>query len=351
MGSVTIAIIAYYREFLADCLLSILEQTYKDIKVIVYDDCSPEDLKSIVDRFDDSRLFYRKNEKNLGTFKNTNQALDLCDSEYINVFHGDDKMFPWMIEKLVESMERYPSAGIALSSRMCGMNTCDVSRYRRVFPGTLYKQDAFISAMAKSGRNLAVCPSALFRKKSIDDFDIRFRPDVGPAADLYCWFEANHKGMDLYSIDVPIMETRGHDKSWSNLTSADVWSESLKEIDDYVTDANFDTLVLSGLREYMAKMDILYFSMALAASGDDLCKIFSRRDYLRSEMNWSMRDSIFNDAVSIGYINNLIAQSQHNRVFISECKKRISDLKKIGLHVPLIRKLKWFINHGVWIGL
>ncbi|MDR0765134.1 MAG: glycosyltransferase family 2 protein, partial [Synergistaceae bacterium] len=85
-------------------IASALAQTYTDIKVVVYDDCSPHDLKKEVDAFHDSRLHYARNEKNLGVWGNTNKAMDLCDTEYLHIFHGDDIMFPWMIDECVSVM-------------------------------------------------------------------------------------------------------------------------------------------------------------------------------------------------------------------------------------------------------
>ena len=59
---------AYKPNFLEEALVSIKEQTYTDFKVIVSDDCSPHDLKSIFEKTcgDDPRFVFRRNEKNMG---------------------------------------------------------------------------------------------------------------------------------------------------------------------------------------------------------------------------------------------------------------------------------------------
>ena len=59
---------AYKPNFLEEALRSIKEQTYTDFKVIVSDDCSPHDLKSIFEKTcgDDPRFVFRCNEKNMG---------------------------------------------------------------------------------------------------------------------------------------------------------------------------------------------------------------------------------------------------------------------------------------------
>ena len=59
---------AYKPDFFEEALRSIKQQTYSDFKVLVSDDCSPHDLKSIFDKVcgDDERFAYRRNEENMG---------------------------------------------------------------------------------------------------------------------------------------------------------------------------------------------------------------------------------------------------------------------------------------------
>lgn len=346
-AKVTVAVLAYSGEFLRECIESVLAQTYDDIIVELRDDCSPEDLKTIVDGFDDPRLVYIRNEKNLHTFRNANKAIDECTTEYINIFHGDDKMFPWMIEKLVDVMERDSEIGIAVSSRMCALGTCNINRWSRVFPGTRYGRDGFINEMARAGRNLAVCPSAFFRKSTLDEHGLRFRAEVGPATDLYCWFEASHSGIDMYSYDVPLMETRGHDNSWTNTTTADAWSRSLKIVDDYIASCNLSIDTIEALQEYMAKMDLMMYARGVRP--EDAERISARRTEIEARYGWKMRDHVFADAAAIGVVDRYVAASKLDCEKREMMRRAIAGLRKAGVKVPLIRKVKWLINHGVWV--
>ena len=67
MTRYTFLLPAYKARYLREAIKSILDQTCHDFNLIVSDDCSPEDLKSIVDEFaGDPRLTYRRNERNIG---------------------------------------------------------------------------------------------------------------------------------------------------------------------------------------------------------------------------------------------------------------------------------------------
>ena len=54
---------AYKARFFREAIDSILAQTYKDFELIIVNDASPEDLDSIVNSYDDSRIRYYVNER------------------------------------------------------------------------------------------------------------------------------------------------------------------------------------------------------------------------------------------------------------------------------------------------
>lgn len=62
----SITIPAYKQKYLYEAIESCLAQTYEDFELIIVDDASPEDLKSVVDQFDDKRIRFYRNEKNCG---------------------------------------------------------------------------------------------------------------------------------------------------------------------------------------------------------------------------------------------------------------------------------------------
>ncbi|MDR1020190.1 MAG: glycosyltransferase family 2 protein [Synergistaceae bacterium] len=63
MSRVTVVICAYNRtDLFRESLQSVLNQTYRDIRIVVLDDCSTEDVKGVARSFDDGRIEYiRKN--------------------------------------------------------------------------------------------------------------------------------------------------------------------------------------------------------------------------------------------------------------------------------------------------
>ena len=111
----SITIPAYKQKYLYEAIESCLAQTYKDFELIIVDDASPEDLKSVVDRFQDSRIRYYRNEKNCGALNvvdNWNISLGYATGDYVICMGDDDKLLPNCLEEYFKLINRYPDIGL-----------------------------------------------------------------------------------------------------------------------------------------------------------------------------------------------------------------------------------------------
>ena len=116
---VTIAIPAYKAEFIQDSIKSALSQTYRNIEILIVDDCSPNKIHEKVALFNDSRLKYIRNKKNLGMedpSKNWNECLKYSKGEYICILCDDDMYACNYIEELIRLAEKYPKCSAFRSS-------------------------------------------------------------------------------------------------------------------------------------------------------------------------------------------------------------------------------------------
>ena len=96
---ISIAMATYNGEkYLREQLDSIYNQTYKNIEVIVCDDCSTDGTVQILEEYKQKYgLKYFINEKNLGYIKNFEKSIKLCSGDYIALSDQDDI---WLLEKL-----------------------------------------------------------------------------------------------------------------------------------------------------------------------------------------------------------------------------------------------------------
>lgn len=104
---VSVIIPSYNHEkYISDCIDSIVNQTYKNIQLIIIDDGSTDNSPSIINKkvvsikdcFGD--IVFISNESNQGVLKSLNQALLEVRGEYISFCASDDKLLPSNIEML-----------------------------------------------------------------------------------------------------------------------------------------------------------------------------------------------------------------------------------------------------------
>ena len=111
----SITIPAYKQKYLYEAIESCLAQTFKDFELIIVDDASPEDLKSEVDKFQDTRIRYYRNEKNCGALNvvdNWNICLGYATGDYVICMGDDDKLLPNCLEEYFKLINRYPNIGL-----------------------------------------------------------------------------------------------------------------------------------------------------------------------------------------------------------------------------------------------
>lgn len=93
-------------KYLREQLTSIVNQSYKDIEIIICDDCSKDNTTKIINEFlsSDKRIFLYQNKQNLGFKKNFEKAISLCKGEYIALSDQDDIWDVNHIQKLYDKI-------------------------------------------------------------------------------------------------------------------------------------------------------------------------------------------------------------------------------------------------------
>lgn len=94
-------------KYLNECVDSILNQSLKDIEVILVDDGSPDNCGKIVDEYaaKDPRVV-PVHQKNSGYSVAVNKGIDLAKGEYIGIIESDDFIEPDMYESLYNNAKQ-----------------------------------------------------------------------------------------------------------------------------------------------------------------------------------------------------------------------------------------------------
>lgn len=96
-------------------LVSVQEQTYKNLSIIICDNASADGTEALCKDFAtlDTRIQYYRNTSNIGAAANFDEALSHSDAEYFMWLADDDWIDPNYVDRCLECLERNPEAVIA----------------------------------------------------------------------------------------------------------------------------------------------------------------------------------------------------------------------------------------------
>lgn len=94
-------------EYLEKCLKSILQQTYKNIEIVLVDDCSTDNSLSIMKRYqkNDKRIKIFSNKVNKGVSVTRNTGIDKSSGEYIFFIDPDDWVSPNLVDTVMSKFK------------------------------------------------------------------------------------------------------------------------------------------------------------------------------------------------------------------------------------------------------
>ena len=194
---------------------SALSQSYRNIEVLVVDNASDDDIESVISGYNDPRLHFFKNSKNLGIFGNFNRCIELSHGDYIHILHSDDYIDPNFTETCVQFFESHPDVSLTYTSAhfICGNDSQDVTNFSE---NTIFKApDGFRQILMQ--RISIVCPSVMVRRKIYNEIGF-FSLDYPYAADYYEWLKISRQYNIAYVKDAWINYCIGeHSETYSYL--------------------------------------------------------------------------------------------------------------------------------------
>lgn len=171
-GCVSIIVPIYNVErFLDKLILSLIQQTYKNLEIILIDDGSQDNSGSICDCYakQDNRIKVVHKE-NGGVSSARNFGLDICSGEYISFIDGDDWVEPDYIEYLLSVMN-FANADLAFSDK--NFTTRDRTQNTKDFY-EVWDREKTVALFLYPGIAIG-CWNKIYRRKFLCDHDIRFK--------------------------------------------------------------------------------------------------------------------------------------------------------------------------------
>ena len=112
---ISIGLPVYKPDYLDKAIDSVLDQTFKDFELIIINDKSPYDVEKIINDYEDSRIRYYKNKKNLGMKDLAsvwNQCLNYAKGDKFILFCDDDIYEKQFLMELNKLSEKYKNTNL-----------------------------------------------------------------------------------------------------------------------------------------------------------------------------------------------------------------------------------------------
>ena len=194
---ISVCIPAYNNEsVIGTTIKAILEQTYKNLELIVVDDASNDNTVEVIKEYvaKDERVKLYQNDTNLGMTGNWNRCVELADSEYIKLICADDILFPNSLEVEIEELRKNDKIVMTINDSIMisesGKKLGVFKRYYKkgVFDGKEIARNSLIAS------NFMGMPCAVFFRKSIFEKVGGFDPMFKYILDFDLWIRMAGEG-------------------------------------------------------------------------------------------------------------------------------------------------------------
>ncbi len=170
-------------KYIGEAIESVLNQTYKNLELIIVDDCSTDNSVEIIQRYakKDDRIKFFKFGENKGACEAFNYGLRNAEGKYICYLGADDVFLEDKIEKQVEFLENHKEIAAVFGYPIFIDEKGKVIPERKTYFGDLFKQEnreryEWLRYFFLNGNCLSH-PSVMMRKTVYEDvgfLDVRF---------------------------------------------------------------------------------------------------------------------------------------------------------------------------------
>ncbi len=167
--------------FLQDAIQSVLNQTFIEYEFIIINDGSSDDSEMIIQRFQDGRIRYVKNEVNLKLIKTLNLGLSLAKGKYVARIDADDICLPNRFEKQIAFLENHPEIGVL------GSYASIIDEYNQQIGECIYPTEHDGIALDLVRYNPMIHPSVMLRSSILKEESLFFDERFVHAEDYELW--------------------------------------------------------------------------------------------------------------------------------------------------------------------
>ena len=210
---------AYNAEnFIAECLESLLNQTFSDFCILAVNDASTDNTGKILETYaaKDARLrvyHFSENQGEPAVMQFAMDMLNYMNVEYVARMDADDICVPHRFEKQVQYLDKHPEIDI-LGSNALLFNNGQTDKATKV--STLPLLDKDIKAHFSLARDNIINPSSMWRHSSIKALGINYA-QTATAPDFHMWVQCALHKKTFANLPEPLLLYRIHQAQASKI--------------------------------------------------------------------------------------------------------------------------------------
>lgn len=203
-NNLAIVIPAYKSSFFAAALDSIAAQTCQDFTLYIGDDCSPNNLEEIVDKYRDKiNLVYKRFDTNLGGMDLVAQwerCIDMTQGEeWLWLFSDDDVMENNCVEEFYKTIMENPQAGLVHFNVLGIYGKAEREKRFPVFPGYVNAKEYLDNKL--KGNFVSFVVEFIIRKDVFYKTGRFEKFDLAWGSDFISWIKFANVANGIYTCD------------------------------------------------------------------------------------------------------------------------------------------------------
>ncbi len=113
---ISVMLLTYNRgKLVSRSIKSVLNQTFKDFELVIVNNAAEDNTDQVIKPFlSDSRVVYKKLDKNIGPFGGINTMLDMVKGKYIINMADDDELLPDALQIISDNFDKFEPKGIKI---------------------------------------------------------------------------------------------------------------------------------------------------------------------------------------------------------------------------------------------
>jgi len=200
-------------KYIKESIESVLNQTFKNIELIIGLNGTTDGSKSVIDRFNDNRIRLFDYGNNRGKARTLNKLIRESENNFICVQDDDDIWVGDKLEKQLRYVDLYDVIGTFIKYIDPNGNI--------IGHPNLQEDDDLIKRLSMSGDNQIANTSAIFRKSDVIEIG-GWKEDIDGIEDYDLWLRLMRSGKKFINIPEYLVLHRIHNQSNFNTKRHDI---------------------------------------------------------------------------------------------------------------------------------